>query len=246
MLPGLVARYGLRAMGLQRLAPGLKVVDLMDEVFDAERVKILEELKRELVRLQRTLEREFGSIKVTTNFSEVNRQLDQLRSDLVDRALVRALNRTIDWARAEMSRRIRAEYNIKAGKVNSELRVEHATFGHGRRQVTLFVPAGKRSLNLIHFNARQTKRGVSVLVKKGGARKVIPGAFIANDNKTVFKRVGKSRLPIKALQTIDVPQMFNTERIRRSVESQLPEKFKKNFEHEASYYINRFNSRSGR
>lgn len=47
-------------------------------------------------------------------------------------------------------------------------------------------------------------------IKRNGPRKLIPGAFLINDGKTVMIRVGKQRLPIKALQTINVAQMFNT------------------------------------
>ncbi len=46
---------------------------------------------------------------------------------------------------------------------------------------------------------------------------MIPGLFIANQGRTVFKRVGKARLPIEAVSTIDVPSMFGARRISRRV-----------------------------
>jgi hypothetical protein len=256
MLPGIAIRALVGRGAISRVMGGrLRVLNGLDYVFDFDggarerHERIMEELRRALVRLKETLETELGSIKVKTNFPEVTRQLDQLHSDLVKRALVRAFNRTIEQARTDMSREIRKEFNITAAKVNAALRIERATF-HDLRgpQATLLVPAQRgRSLNLINFGARQTRRGVSVQVKKGSGRKVIPGAFIANDGKTVFKRVGKARLPIKALQTIDIAQMFNSKKIMATVERAMREKFKKNFEHEASYYINKFNStRAGR
>lgn len=70
-------------------------------------------------------------------------------------------------------------------------------------------------------------------VKHGGGKKVIPGAFIGNKGRTMFIRTGKARLPIKALNTIDVPQMFNTRRINQIVRQLMLDRFAINFKREA-------------
>ena len=183
-------------------------------------------------------------ITITQNFPEVQRQLDKLREDVAKQATARAINRTLEQARTAMSREIRAEFNIPARKVNDALRVNRASFRDGlfRIEGSLESPTKRgRSLNLINFDARQTSKGVTVKVKKGGPRKLIPGAFIANDGRTVFRRVGKSRLPIKALQTIDVAQMFNTRRINAKVVQVMKERFPTIFEREVKFYTDRFN-----
>jgi len=183
---------------------------------------------------------------ISHNFPEVMRDLDRLQEDVAKRATASAINRTMEQARTAMSREIRQEFNISAGKVNQSLRITKATLSGGlyRLQAVLESPTQRgRSLNLINFAARQTSKGVTVKVKKGGARKLIPGAFIANDGRTVFKRVGKARLPIKALQTVDVAQMFNTKRINAKVVAFMQAKFPEVFAREAAYFTNRFNSR---
>lgn len=185
-------------------------------------------------------------ITISHNFPEVMRQLDQLQGDVAKQALVRAVNRTMEQAKTAMSREIRAEFNLPASKVNAALRIIRATYRGGlfAVQATLESPSKRgRSLNLINFAARQTSQGVTFQVKRGTGRKLIPGAFIANDGRTVFIRVGKPRLPIKALQTIDVAQMFNTKRINARVVKTMKDKFPEVFAREAKYYTDRFNAR---
>jgi hypothetical protein len=69
---------------------------------------------------------------------------------------------------------------------------------------------------------------------------VIKGAFIGNQGRTVFRRVGKERLPINAVQTIYVPQMFNTGRIKDVVVKLMREKFPVIFEREAKFYLSKW------
>lgn len=183
---------------------------------------------------------------VTTNFDDVARQLDDLREEVRNAATVRAVNRTLEQGRTAMSREIRAEFNIPAAKVNQALRITRAAFRGGVLNIegVLESPTKRgRSLNLINFAARQTARGVTVKVRRDGPRKLIPGAFIANEGRTVFIRTGKKRLPIKALQTIDIAQMFNTQRINKRVVAFIESKFPEVLGREVKFYLDRFNAR---
>lgn len=184
------------------------------------------------------------SISIKTNFPDVLRQLKQLQDDLAARALASALNKTTAQAKTAMSSEIRGEFNIGAAKVRDALVVRKASYRAGlfTMQASLESPSQRgRSLNLINFDARQTPQGVSIKIKKGGARKVIPGSFIGNGGRTVFIRIGKQRLPIKALQTINVAQMFNTKRINARVVQFIQDKLPAIFENEAKFFTDRFN-----
>lgn len=183
------------------------------------------------------------NISIQTNFPQVRRALAELRTDVGNRAMASALNKTVAQAKTAMSREIRAEFNISAGKVGESLRITRAVATGGRFSLSAALEAGGRrgrSLNLAAFGARQTAKGVSFKVKKSGPRKTIPGAFLINDGKTVMIRVGKERLPIKALQTIDVAQMFNTKRINAKVLRFINDKFPTIFVNEAKYFTDRF------
>ena len=116
-----------------------------------------------------------------------------------------------------------------------------------------------RSMNLIHFveqvvtvaaarkrmkageGGTQTLRSggkvrkalqVRFQIKRAGGQKMIKGAFIGNKGRTVFIRAGKERFPINELNTIDVPNMFNTQRINEVVVAVMRERFTANAQRE--------------
>lgn len=94
------------------------------------------------------------------------------------------------------------------------------------------------------FSARQTKQGVTVRIRRDGGRKLIKGAFIANKGRTVFIREPyplTKRLPIRGVETIDVPQMFNSRPIMRRVLERVRAEFPKEFDRAAAYLLDRFN-----
>lgn len=180
------------------------------------------------------------------NFVDVQRQLDALQKDIREQVLVRSINTTLAQGQTRMAKEISSEFNIGSREVKARMQVLKANYRAGlfRVEGTLQVTNKRgRSLNLINFGAKQTKDGVSVKILRTGGRKVVRGAFIANQGRTVFQRVGATRLPIKAVQTIDVPQMFNTKRVNRIVVQLLQDKFPEVFEREAKFYTDRFNKR---
>ena len=187
-------------------------------------------------------------LTIKHNFPEVQRALDAMRQDVAGQATARALNRTVEQAKTAMSREIRQEFVLPASTVNASLVIKRASFKGGsfnlEATLTSISDRGKRSLNLSHFQARQTAKGVTFKIKRNGPRQLIPGAFLINDGKTVMIRVGKKRLPIKPLQTINVAQMFNTKRINARVVQTIQDKFPEIFAREAKYYLDRFNRRA--
>jgi hypothetical protein len=120
---------------------------------------------------------------------------------------------------------------LRANEVRPRLNLSRASRGHLVVVMDPFASRRRgRALNLIHFverrvtlaeGRRRAKAGniaqVRFQVRRGGGKKMIPGLFIANQGRTVFKRVGKARLPIEAVSTIDVPSMFGARRISRRV-----------------------------
>ena len=197
-------------------------------------------------------------ISIKTNFPDVQRQLESMRKDVANKALASAMNKTVAQAKTAMSREIRAEFNMTAAKVGEALQVSKARAGGGRvhLEASLESPRKRgRSLNLINFMERSVsmaqarKRGkagtlkqLHVQIKKAGGKKALGSAFIGNKGRTVFVRTGKSRLPIKALQTIDVAGMFNTKRVNAKVLAMIEAKFGVIFASEAKFFTDRFNA----
>ena len=189
-------------------------------------------------------------LTISTNFPEVERALDQLRADIADRVRVRSVNRTMEQARTAMSREIRQDYALTASYVRERLTLSKAVFRGGRLTVEATLSGsgsrrGSRAANVIAFDAKQVKAGVSVKIKRNGGRKVIAGAFVGNKGRTVFRRTGKKRLPIEPVQTIDVPQMFNSKRVNQAVIRVIEQRFPEVFARELKWATDKF-KRGGR
>mgnify|MGYP001598132394 CR=1 FL=1 len=188
------------------------------------------------------------SINIKAEFGQVLKALDGLRSDVRDKVLARTLNRIGEQTKTQATREISQEFNIKSSTVRERIIVRRA-FASTRLAVEISVPTkgGKRgSINVIHFGARQTKRGVTIKVKRGGSRKALKSSFIGNDGRTVFSRihsksgVKSGRLPIYPVQTIDVPQMFNTKRITAKLLANVRDKFPIEFERQLRFALASF------
>jgi hypothetical protein len=205
------------------------------------------------------------TLTIKHNFAEVQRALDGLQRDIADRARYSALNKTMQQARTAMSREIRSEYNLTLGEVNDRLRIDLPRFARGSLSIEARLTGrGKsgrgRSMNVIRFVERvislaQAKKrrkagegaggrafALRVKIKKGGPSKVIKGAFIGNRGRTVFEREGKERLPIRAVQTIDVPQMFNARKTKGAVLALIKRQFPVIAQREIAYYTRIFNN----
>lgn len=210
------------------------------------------------------------TISIESNFKEVKKKMSALHDDIRGKALAAAINRTADKGRTEATRQISSVYAIKQTDVRPNVLVRKASAkggyqlvaiieafprrrGHRSRNVALFSPKQKsgRKTKSIRFKIGQkwiTKDvriggGVTVKIKRGGPRKMIEGAFIGNKGRTVFIREnGASRLPIKAVETIDIPQMFNSRRINNAIIRKIEQEFPVEAERAMRYFIERFNA----
>ncbi len=109
------------------------------------------------------------------------------------KAEARALNRVATTITAQQSRAIAQVVNLKVSVIKAKIvNVQRATDDSPR---IVFEVVGE-GIALREFGARQTRAGVSVLVLKGGGRKIVPGAFMAKGfggNLQVFKRTGQAK-----------------------------------------------------
>lgn len=150
-----------------------------------------------------------SGISVKQSAREFIASVDAFKHADMNRAVAMALNRTATGVRVDASREIRARYKVKVATVNKAFSTQRATAS----SLTAVVRVRGRPLSLANFSARQTKRGVTVNVK--GTRKLVAHAFLrtlrtnlGEGYDVVFERVGKSRYPIKALKTVDIPGLF--------------------------------------
>jgi len=172
-------------------------------------------------------------INIRTDFKEIEKKLDSLSADLQMKVIPAALNKVAAKANTEMTRAIGSEFNLKASEIRGSLKLRRAERKLEKWFETLEPVSTSRrggSLNMIRFlekkvsltEARRRKKNgtqnqLQFQVLKQGGKKTITGAFIANNGRTVFVRTGKDRLPIRAVQTIGIGQMFNTKRVQSRV-----------------------------
>lgn len=188
------------------------------------------------------------TINIRNNFPAVSAALDRVALDAGNKAMVRALNATVEQGKTQMARQISQEFRVTVGKAKERLDVRKATLKGALRFEALLEATRRgqgRSMNLIAFvedrvslaeARRRSRRGtmnqLHFQIKRAGGKKMIKGAFIGNKGRTVFIREGRERLPIKALATIDVPQMFNARRINSIVRAVMLKRFETNFRRE--------------
>jgi hypothetical protein len=186
-------------------------------------------------------------VKLTVDVRELvdlEAKLRQVGPELRDWAIPAALNKVADKGKTEVDRAIRAEYVIDAARVRNALSVRRASSKRLEFEaiINIFGSSKKRgrSLNVIHFMERKVSlaqarkrakkkelfvvgRGGQLLpilrfvFRRGSGPKTIEGAFVGNKGRTVFRRVGKGRLPIEPVQVIDVPQMFGSKKVSQRV-----------------------------
>jgi hypothetical protein len=193
------------------------------------------------------------SINVKANVKPAVDHLNRIAKNLGDKALTSALNKTMAQVRTQMIRGITAEYAIKAADVRERLQLRRASRRGMQFTATLIGnPAGraKRAMNVIRFlersvslaQARKRRKSgtLGVLrfkIRRAGGLQTIKGAFISNNGRTVFRRTGKARLPIEAVQTIGVPQMFQAKKVQIPVQRWITANFPIIFRHEMAYFL---------
>lgn len=149
-------------------------------------------------------------------------------------AIIRALNRGVTNINSNISKEVRKEYNIKAGDITPTLNVVKATTGHlgaSVRSRSGVIPLDRFKISPKTINPRR-KPPIKAEVKKG-VRKSLGSGFMADiHGPKVFRRSGKSRLPIQRLFGPAVPQMIGNEKVREKIEREGQEMFERTLDHE--------------
>lgn len=154
--------------------------------------------------------------------------LDNVKSEIGDKALVRALNQTAAQAKVQASREIRASgYKVKAATVKASIAIVRAN----STTLRAIVAAKGKRIGLVEYSPRQTKAGVTVAVKAG--RKLVRHAFLttlSGGHRGVFARVligskRASRLPIEELFGPSIPQAFANATVQNALITGVRDRF---------------------
>lgn len=173
----------------------------------------------------------------------VQRELRRISSAIGQgRATAAAINKVAEKAQVEIRRAVTERYQITADQVRGSMYLRRASAKRATVEavVDIFGSPTKsgRSMNMVRFLAavqaagramktrgsRAKKKQLEALgkqigfaIKRGGGMKTIPGAFVGNHGRTVFRRIGRARLPIEPIQVIGVSQMFSSREIHSRI-----------------------------
>lgn len=107
----------------------------------------------------------------------------------IPKVAVRATNKSMTGTKTDVANIARQNYNFKAGALKKRMSISRAS----KQNLTGKITSKGRMLHLTDVvGTRQTKRGVTVNVKKETGRQLIPSAFIRrgqySHKKIVFRR----------------------------------------------------------
>lgn len=154
----------------------------------------------------------------------------------VTKALVRALNRSINSGRTLMVREMAGNTGLKSKDIRDALVMREATANHPEAS----LGASIKRIPLINFRAKgpvpSRGRGRGVTYRLAGSKGRIENAFIAtmkSGHAGVFRRAGKARLGIFELYGPSLGQVFK--KFRPAGLARAQEVFQKNFDHELDF-----------
>ena len=106
----------------------------------------------------------------------VKEMLDGLRQDGGMKAHVLAINKTLTGAKTEAVDAVYKQLNLTKTRIRQDFTINRATYTTPKGG----IKAQGNPVGLISFSGtRAVKKGVSVLVRRDGVRKILPHAFIA-------------------------------------------------------------------
>ncbi|RDH86369.1 MAG: hypothetical protein DIZ78_09370 [endosymbiont of Escarpia spicata] len=178
------------------------------------------------------------AVKVDRMVSKaIRRKLKSVAKNL-DRAKVTATNRTLTGLVTYSSKTIRKDINVKAGDFKKKLKIHRARRGSAFGAIDV----SGAHFPLAAMGARTLKSGmVTAKPKKRGGRVRYKGAFIRNvgsgRHRGVFRRVGRSHLPIKELWG---PSMMNAWKYNeRDFSRFATDRLSRELVHQIQYYRNK-------
>lgn len=182
-----------------------------------------------------------GLIEIKFDERKLRQITKQMRGypGALPRVMSRAINRTANQARTQIARKISSQVQVSVSDVRRGVRIDRAT--RTKWQADLQITGFRTPL--IKFGARQTKTGISYIIDKSTGRKRIDTAFIAtmpSGHKGVFKRKGKSRLPIVELRGASIGVLFeNTATVATEVTRDALKQLSRNIDTQVALILER-------
>ena len=170
-------------------------------------------------------------IKVMSNIKDVKRKMTKAQKAVIPKATYQSLNKTMARTYTFAVRKLTKATGIKQKELRQLISKHKASIRF--QEASILVR--HKAPNLIRFNARENKKGVSAT--SWGPHKTYEGAFI--QGRTVFARKGQARLPLKSLYGA----MPSRELLRQNIDKESAtfgiKQFKIEFDRAVQYQLSR-------
>ena len=201
------------------------------------------------------------SVDIKVDDNELKRIYKALKGhkEEAKKAVVSALNRTVQSANTELQKNITANYNIKKKDLNGGnaykgessnniIKVKKASTAN----LSASINVRGSSLTLYRFvrgnKQPRNKKGkgyVSVQVKKGATKKMSRVNFIQYGKGgalQIFQRHSRSRDISRALKTLSVAQMASNKDVMKNTQEKANEMLRKRVDHEIEHRLSKLRS----
>jgi len=193
------------------------------------------------------------AVNVSGSMDRIIADIARKKQGTLEKAIPRALNRTVSMAMTQSSRDLRAEgYNFKASEIKAAMQQQKASTGN----LVTTLKIRRKTKSLMEFSPRESKAGVTVRVR--GSARLIKGAFIAQrlngkagvfiEDKTAGKivlrrqkeykrgsRGGWHSFPARKLYGPSVGGVYATAAVQRTMIEFMGAKFRERLLHEVKY-----------
>ena len=191
-----------------------------------------------------------------TDVADVKAMLKRLSGDEPNKAMARAINKTMTGVRTDGTKILSDHYALTASTIRESFKISKASF----KDPSGVVSSKGTFIRLIKFGARQTREGVSVKVLKSKPRAVIKHAFIAKVKKNqseeqvywrkwsgprkkpvpgrAYAQMGfKYRFPVKALYGPRIQDYIGDPGIISTLTKMAGDRLSRNMKHEVEYLL---------
>lgn len=183
------------------------------------------------------------SVRISIDAAELKRVQGML-GEIAHKApnvIASSLNRSISNLNANIPKEVRKYYHIKATDIKKTLK----SFKASSSNLSAKVTSTGKVLGLDKFKVSpktvnpKRKSQLKIAIKQGGTKRVL-GAFVANIHGTkIFKRDGKTRLPVSRLMGPSVPQMIGNEESVNQIETEAWATYQRNLNHYVNHLLSR-------
>lgn len=192
------------------------------------------------------------SVKINpADIRNVKSMLDGVKNG-APKVLSRSINKTLTGVKTDAAKELYKTMNMNQAKIKKGFKIENSTFS---KLTGKFESRGKR-ISLMDFSGtRQTKKGISVKVRRDGSRKVVRYGFFSNGSawrrkykgakKPVNQNIAygalpkKYRLPIERLTAPGVEDYLKDDRTMKPVLEKAGERLSKNLTHETEFELSK-------